>query len=120
MAKNLKDKTGFVVSEFDFTFENESSSVLNPHRNDIFYAEFFDLNLYNLRIEVDPGSTDFWRIGLTFLKFPELDDLNYGRLGNAENAYLQVEIGERNPSKEKEEWIMPNQIHLKEYWLFHH
>ncbi len=114
IQKDQKDKIRFVETKVRRVFSSEAVPKSHPDRNDIFYEEFFDLRIHSLKIEVQAGDTEFWRLGFVFLMNKELPPLNEGRMASGDRPDIHIEVGDRNA---KNEWILPNQIEIKDFYL---
>lgn len=114
VPREVKERIRFVESEMNFVFENEASPKNHPDRNDIFYSDFISLPLHGLTIEITPGDTRFWRLGLTFLNNREFPRLEEGRQLHSDRPTSFIQVGERNNNNQ---WILPENVEIHDFYL---
>ncbi|HRJ31293.1 MAG TPA: P-loop NTPase fold protein [Cyclobacteriaceae bacterium] len=110
IPKNVKEKIRFVETVIKHTFKAHSAPESNPERNDAVYREIFDLNLTWLKIAIEPIKTDFWNLGLSFLRSKQFPNINEGRYFDPDKSDVHMTIGEQDNDK----WILKEQIEMKE------
>ncbi|HWB94165.1 MAG TPA: hypothetical protein VG605_20065, partial [Puia sp.] len=108
----------YVKRSWDMVFTAQPSPYGYHARNDHELDEFIEFKKYNLRIDITPGNSKFWRFGLRFLKEKRLPPRNQDRHADSEIADICLCAGDAKLSDNGYHlWNHPEQLALSAHHI---